>query len=288
MLLSLLAATHGLVATAPIAGVGTRALSGVGSLPLASGGGSVDLGEALQAPGTSLVVLGTYPADFNMIEYAQRLRYYLPALRAKGVSRVLCTVNGKPSSVERLSEMLELPAEIELLADESGEAGRAFGCSRGWRPDDASLSPYAKLLGMLIGLGAWRTLPAVITGYLGNPGGKHEWIEAALAQGQRAGRPTFNGIILDLDGDGKVRRSAFDELPLVGGWGRRPLELATLRLQTMLGLSLASWDELQPTDERCLTQLGGLVAVRDGAVVYEYRDNGICAACDFEELLKAL
>ena len=134
MLLSLLAATHGLVATAPIAGVGTRALSGVGSLPLASGGGSVDLGEALQAPGTSLVVLGTYPADFNMIEYAQRLRYYLPALRAKGVSRVLCTVNGKPSSVERLSEMLELPAEIELLADESGEAGRAFGCSRGWRP----------------------------------------------------------------------------------------------------------------------------------------------------------
>jgi len=310
---SLIAATHGLVATAPIAGVGARALAGVGSLPLASGGGSVDLGEALQAPGTSLVVLGTYPADFNMIEYAQRLRYYLPALRAKGVSRVLCTVNGKPSSVERLSELIELPAEIELLADESGEAGRAFGCSRGWRPDDASLSPYAKLLGMLllphhprdrnpcwirypggmvlgmlIGLGAWRTLPAVITGYLGNPGGKHGWIEAALAQGQRAGRPTFNGIILDLDGDGKVRRSAFDELPLVGRWGRRPLELATLRLQTMLGVSLASWDELQPTDERCLTQLGGLVAVRDGAVVYEYRDNGICAACDFEELLKAL
>ena len=53
------------------------------------------LGEALQAPGTSLVVLGTYPADFNMIEYAQRLRYYLPALRAKGVARVLCTVNGQ-------------------------------------------------------------------------------------------------------------------------------------------------------------------------------------------------
>ena len=52
--------------------------------------------------------------------------------------------------------------------------------------------------------------------------------------------------------------------------------------------ALYLWEELQPTDERCLTQLGGLVAVRDGEVVYEYRDDGICAVADFEQLLKAL
>ena len=52
--------------------------------------------------------------------------------------------------------------------------------------------------------------------------------------------------------------------------------------------ALARWDELQPTDERCLTQLGGLLCVRDGKVVYEYRDDGICAVCNFEELLAAL
>ena len=90
------------------------------------------------------------------------------------------------------------------------------------------------VLGMLIGLGAWRTLPAVITGYLGNPGGKHEWIEAALAQGQRAGRPTFNGIILDLDGDGKAIRL----LPHASRSRSRPLPLPSLSLPLPPSLSL--------------------------------------------------
>jgi len=119
-----------------------------------------------------------------MIEYAQRLTFYLPKLRAKGITRVLCAVNGKPSSCNLLSELVGLPDDVELLADEQGVAGRAFGVCRGWRPDDDGLSPYIKLFGMLLGLGAWRTLPSVITGYLGNPSGKNGWIEAALAQGQ--------------------------------------------------------------------------------------------------------
>ena len=194
-----------------------------------------------------------------------------------------------------VAAVVGLPSEVELLSDEEGVAGRAFGVSRGWLPDmdklelgetEVPLSPYVKLLGMLVGLGAGNTLPSVITGYLGNPNGKRGWIEQALAQGQKAGR--WPDIALDLDESGAVTRNAFDELPLVGGWGRRPLELATLRLQTMLGVSLARWDDLQPTDERCLTQLGGLVAVRDGETVFEYKDNGICAVCDFEELVAAL
>ena len=40
---------------------------------------------------------------------------------------------------------------------------------------------------------------------------------------------------------GAVVSSKFAELPAVGGWGRRPLELATLRLQTMIGVSLGNW-----------------------------------------------
>lgn len=264
-------------------------------LPRVSDGAPIDVGEALGGPGTTLAILGTYAADFNMIEYGQRCRHYLPRLKDAGVGRVLCVVNGKPSSCTKLASLLDLPAEIELLSDEAGEAGREFGVARGWLPDTDSfevagtevpISPYAKLLGMLVGLGAGNTLPSVITGYLGNPSGVHGWIESALAQGQRQGR--WPAMALDLGADGGVTRNAFDELPVVGEWGRRPLELATLRLQTMLGVSLANWEELQPTDERCLTQLGGLVAVRDGEVVYEYRDDGICAVADFEQLLKAL
>ena len=41
-------------------------------LPRVSDGAPVDVGAALAEPaGTTLCVLGTYPADFNMIEYAQ-------------------------------------------------------------------------------------------------------------------------------------------------------------------------------------------------------------------------
>lgn len=66
-------------------------------------------------------------------------------------------------------------------------------------------------------------------------------------------------------------------------------QLATLRLQNMVGISLAHWSDLQPNDERCLTQLGGLLAVDpDGNMIYEWRDNGICAVANFEELLEAL
>ena len=84
--------------------------------------------------------------------------------------------------------MLDLPASVELYADPYGEAGRCFGVSRGWRPD-AELSPNLKLFVVGIGLGPpWGTLPAVLTGYLGNPGGRRDWIESALLQGQLAGR----------------------------------------------------------------------------------------------------
>ena len=78
--------------------------------------------------------------------------------------------------------------------------------------------------------------------------------------GQRRGR--WPGP-LELDDAGTVGTNPFSELPLVGDWGRRPLELATLRLQTMLGVSLAEWEKLKPADDnlKVLTQLGGCAVV---------------------------
>ena len=104
-------------------------------LPRVSDGEKVDLGELLSAPVTTLVIFGTYPADFNMIEYAQKMRHYWPQLKAKGVESGLIVVNGSPESCKRLAEILDLPAEVELLSDEAGEAGRLFGVSTGWLPD---------------------------------------------------------------------------------------------------------------------------------------------------------
>jgi hypothetical protein len=253
--------------------------------------------EEIAGPGSYyLCILGTYPADFNMIEYGQRLVHYLPQLKARGVKKVLVAVNGSPDSAKLLAEIIGIPDEVELIADPSGEFGRTFGVKRGWLPDQDELSigdlkvpisPYAKLFGMLLGLGARDTLPSVITGYLGNPSGSNKWIESALAQGQRSGR--WPNSVLQLDETGSVTSNEFDNLPLVGSWGRRPLELATLRLQTMLGVSLERWSDLQPVDDRCLTQLGGLLVVDDnGRALYEWRDNGICNVADFEKVLESL
>ena len=137
------------------------------------------------------------------------------------------------------------------------------------------------------------TLPYVIAGYIGNPGGYNGWIQTSLQVGQQQGR--WPDTALDLDpSTGAVSRNAFDELPLVGGWGRRPLELATLRLQNMLGLSIAHWGELAPDDEQMaagvLTQLGGCVVVDNGSGdgLFEWRDPGICGVASFDDLLAAI
>jgi len=268
----------------------TKSLAGV-SLPRVSDGAQVDLGAALAetaAGQRTLLVLGTHAADFNMVEYAQRVRVFLPQLQSKGVDRVLMVVNGPVSACTKLAELLELPSDVELLSDPTGEAGRAFGVSRGFKPDDANLSPSAKLFFMGVGVGPpWGTLPAVGTGYLGNPSGRREWIEASLLQGQLAGRWP---AVLELDADGvTMARNKFDDFPLLSGWGRRPLELATLRLQNLIGIQGQNWDALKPTDDRCLTQLGGCVVVGDGgAPIFSWTDQGLCDVPDMTDLVALL
>ena len=125
----------------------------------------VDFGEHLQTlKGNTLVILGTYAADFNAIEYGQRLRYYIPKLKEKGISNYVMILNASPSATKSFAKIIGLPNDVQMVSDPVGACGKNFGCSRGWRPDDLS-NPYFKLFGMLWGLGAWATLPSVIGGY---------------------------------------------------------------------------------------------------------------------------
>ena len=263
---------------------------------------SIDLGEALaqQRQQTCLLVLGTYAADFNAIEYCQRLRHYLPSLKDKGVNKFSLILNASPSACISLAKQLDIPTEVEIYSDSTGSVGKEYGVSLGWRPDDSEMSPYLKLFGMLLGLGAWATLPSVISGYIGNPWQEQPWIESSLAQGQVAGR--WPNTALELEpteqtGPGssiKIKTNQFDTLPLgLGKWGRRPLELATLRLQNMIGVSLKDWSTLKPTDDELkagiLTQLGGCMVLGPGdKVLYEWKDQGICHVANFEDILKKL
>lgn len=285
--LLLLALVDSSIAYAPLQGVKVTSLAS---------GKSVDLGEYLSSPtdagSRSMLVLGTYAADFNAIEYAQRLRYYTPKLRECGVSKFGLLLNCRPEAAKSLADAVDFNTdEVELLVDPTGEAGRTFGVERGWRPDDTEMSPFLKLFAMLWGLGAWATLPAVIGGYLGNPFWAQPWIEDALAVGQRQGR--WPGNALEIASDGTITNK-FAELPLVGEWKRRPLELATLRLQNMLGVSLSKWKELAPDDEALkagvLTQLGACVVVDSttGEELFKWRDPGICAVANFEDILSEL
>lgn len=264
-------------------------LQGFTAMRLGDRAEKVDLGAMLaETSCLTVTVFGTYAADFNAIEYAQRLRFYAPKLREQGVDKCIFVLNASPEACRELVELVDIPSSVEVLCDPSGRLGRAFGASRGWMPDNDSLSffgasiplnPYGKLFGMLWGLGALGTLPAVIGGYLGNPIRPQPWIEDAMQHNTNQDRWP------------KATSPEFAELPVFGSWARRPLELATLRLQNMLGISIKYWDKLKPDDDdmQVLTQLGGLALTEPGGkVLFEWRDPGICAVCNFEDILAVL
>ena len=257
------------------------------ALPRVSDGASVHLGDALAATtDRTLLCFGTHAADFNAIEYLQKLRFYLPRLRDAGVSRVACVLNADAAQCRTLAELLDVPDDVELFSDPTGEAGRKFGVSRGFRPDDDALSPYVKLFVVGIGLGPpWGTLLPVLRGYVGAPSGKRDWIEACMQQAQRAGRFPEP---LELAADGSVAKNRFDDTPLCSDWGVRPFELATMRLQNLI-MQISRYGELGPKDPRCLTQLGGMVVVgAGGEPEYAWLDRGLCDLPDFEDVLGAL
>lgn len=157
LLLFLVSLTQKTLAFAPLKGVYVSSVAGK----------SVDLGDFLASPGNSksLLILGTYAADFNAIEYAQRLRYYLPLLKDAGITKFGMVLNCQPEAAMALCEAVELDTDqVNIMVDNNGQAGRAFGVGRGWVPDNEDVSPFLKLFGMLFGLGAWATLPAGTSG----------------------------------------------------------------------------------------------------------------------------
>lgn len=123
--------------------------------PIKESSPEVDIGDWLSG-GKSLVVFGTYAADFNAIEYGQRLRYYWPKLQQeKGLTKCAFLLSCQPAAAKALAEQVDLPDDIEIWVDNTGQAARKFGVEQGWLPENKDLNPFLKLFGMLFGLGAW-------------------------------------------------------------------------------------------------------------------------------------
>lgn len=258
---------------------------------------STTVARSKKAPkgGRAMLVFGTYAGDFNTFEYAQCLRYYWPQLRkAGGVNRCALVINGTPAAGRLVCQAIDLPPSIDVWVDNTGGLARRFNVFRGWLPelDNSGLYPAVKLLGMMPwGLGAPGTWDAIVGAYAGSPTESHPWVPDALAVGQIQGR--WPDSILTLSDETRaVVHNKFDDFWWTGEWPLRPFEKATLRLQTLLGITLKHWDVVMPNAEAwrhgVLTQLGGCLVVDDGRPIYEWRDTGCCAIANFEHMIRAL
>ena len=63
------------------------------------------------------------------------------------MDKIIVLLNASPAACSKLLDLVSLSADdVEVYADPTGAAGRAFKVSRGWRQDDTSLNPFFKLL----------------------------------------------------------------------------------------------------------------------------------------------
>lgn len=226
----------------------------------AADGQTVDLLQLWQGiPGQRVVVpFLTHFGDLTSWEFAQKLqKKALGPLKEAGV-KVITVGLGAPDNARAFAAALDYPL-ADLYADTTGGCYRALGFSPGFGDGVEGVDPYLKLLPMLMGIGSPGTLQEVIRGYVGD----------------REAPPVF--------GQDAALGRAFN---ILGEGYQRPLELATLRLQNMVGV-LSKWGDLAPAEKRLLTQQGGCLVFDGCDVMYRHSDPGILKYADVDEVLKA-
>ncbi|KAK9812732.1 hypothetical protein WJX72_002816 [[Myrmecia] bisecta] len=213
----------------------------------ASTGAAVPLLSLWQAEaGTRCVVpFLTHFADLSSWEYAQKLVKLIPTLQARGV-QVVAVGLGSVDNARKFSEILNFPVSL-LYADPEGLCYSALGFSKGFGAD-LDINPYMKLLPMLMGIGSPGTVQEVLRGYVGD----------------RHAKPVFEG------------QTPFN---MLGQGYQRPFELATLRLNNMIGI-LPKWVELSPPKQELLTQQGGTLVFNGAQTVFRHDDSGILKYTD--------
>eukprot|EP00884_Botryococcus_braunii_P003438 jgi/Botrbrau1/13095/Bobra.0187s0054.1 len=201
----------------------------------------------------ALAVFLTHFGDLGSWELAQRLAPLIPEFRVRGVAVVLVGL-GSPQAAALFSSSTEVPPSF-LYADPEGTVYRSLGFSKGFG-EDLEISPYLKLLPMLMGIGSPGTIQEVLRGYVGDRSAKQVFRE----------------------------QTAFD---ILGRGYQRPFELATQRLSNMISI-LSKWAELAPKREELLTQQGGVLIFRGKEVVFRHNDSGILKTADVDKLASIL
>ena len=83
----------------------------------------------VRGSGRQLVLLLTHWGDLSSWEYAQQVRYSLPALKDKGVEVVAVGIGGKEAA-KKFAQLVDFPEEL-LYYDPDGACCAALGCAPG-------------------------------------------------------------------------------------------------------------------------------------------------------------
>lgn len=239
----------------------------------ASDNSEVTLTSLLAKDKKTVFAFLTHFGDFNCWELAQRLIFTSPEF-ADANADIRMVGIGSVESARKFASMLDIDAAT-VYADPTASIYKALGYARGFMPE-SDLNGYVKMFPMLLGISSPGTIQAVLRGYRGDSQARRDWVSSSLRQGTSQDRfPSYFP-------EGSEGVGLWN---LVGKEGLRPFELATLRLQNMVGV-LGNWDELAPKDDQLVVQQGGTMVVRpDGSTAFAFADRGILTYADVDELL---
>jgi hypothetical protein len=127
----------------------------------------------------SVVLFLTHLGDLASFELAQQAVYYLPQIRSKKIGFLAITPGAKQESAEKFCSLTNFPIE-NLYIDKSAKLYDELQFSKGFLPQNSNISPYLKLLPMLMGIGSPGTIPEVLRGYFGDKNAPSSWIQESL------------------------------------------------------------------------------------------------------------
>ena len=206
----------------------------------------------------TVVVWLSHFADLTSTELVQRLKKIRPILQSSNVKLVAVGLGNYQAGQE--FQRLNKIEDWDIYVDAEATSYNALDFNPGFSPTlpaslNINISPYAKLIPMLLGIGSPGTVQEVVRGYVGD----------------RSSPPIFD--------------STWTPFDVLGKGYQRPFELATLRLFNMASV-LSNWGSLIPEKEELLLQQGGTIVFDGHATVFRHADSGILRYCDVDELLR--
>jgi AhpC/TSA antioxidant enzyme len=126
----------------------------------------------------SLLVFLTHLGDLSSWELAQKLVYYAPKLESAGVNLITVAPGATMTHAAEFCLKTGLPIET-LFLDFEAASYDALKFEKGFMPN-AKISPYLKLLPMLMGIQSEGTIAEVLRGYVGDKTAPSGWIKSTL------------------------------------------------------------------------------------------------------------